>query len=784
MNSHILKFIFALALLPFMVQAQSSISGQIQLPNQEKAVGAHIWLMPLNLATTSNQEGEFKFSKIPQGKYTLKASFLGYKPYEIDLTLNSEQSLTLKIELEKASEELGEVTVLDQIDGLNPETGSESLRIPGKLIEIPQNIQIVGKDLLEEQQVFDMLDGIQRNVSGAQKLEHWEHYARINMRGSQITAFRNGMNMKLSNWSPLAEDMSFVERVEFVKGPAGFMMGSGQPGGFYNVVTKRPLNYNATRIQTSMGNFNSVRSAVDLNLAGEKIKGLNFRLNFMGQKKGSHRPNEFTNRYSIAPVLSYTLADGSEISLEYIEQGLTTLAIGSNYSFSSNAYADLDRSFTTAAPNLDPSKMKDQSITLGFSKSIHSNWNLRLQSSYLKYSQTGQSLWPRGLDSLGNMQRGISIWDALGLNLNAQAILRGSFTTWGLKHKILSGIDLNQREYFADWSQGAALGDTVNIYEMNYQALPLDQIPVWDRSRDIRERGVAYRNGFISVYLQDEISFLQDDLKFSFGGRFTQNNYENPYAGTTQDAEFTPRLGLNYLIRPGFSAFALYDEIFLANTGTDWQGKPFDPVRGDNKEIGLKKSFDHGITLSLSAYQITKNNVLTTDLEHPDPVSGQFIYSTQTGQQQVRGIEFDANGRINDQLSIALNYAYTLSEITKDANPEIIGNPIPGATKHIQNTWVSYRIKSGKLKGLGLNTGYQFQAGRSSWFIFDESQNPLPNYFRWDGGLSYAFEKLKVQVLAKNLLDEYLYSGAPYGNIFYWQSEPGRNFSLQFSYQF
>ncbi|KAF5279852.1 hypothetical protein FQR65_LT15214 [Abscondita terminalis] len=64
------------------------------------------------------------------------------------------------------------------------------------------------------------------------------------MRGSQIQAFRNGMNVVSSFWSPLSEDMSTVERIEFVKGPAGFMMSSGDPAGIYNVVTKKPTAEN------------------------------------------------------------------------------------------------------------------------------------------------------------------------------------------------------------------------------------------------------------------------------------------------------------------------------------------------------------------------------------------------------------------------------------------------------------------------------------------------------------------------------------------------------------
>src|SRR5690606_32287052 len=113
-----------------------------------------------------------------------------------------------------------------------------SLRLKTELARLPQNIQVVSSDLLQDQQAFTMMESITRNVSGAQMIEHWGHFARINMRGFKIPAFRNGMNLEMS-WGPLAEDMSMVERIEFVKGPAGFMLAAGEPGGFYNVVTKK-----------------------------------------------------------------------------------------------------------------------------------------------------------------------------------------------------------------------------------------------------------------------------------------------------------------------------------------------------------------------------------------------------------------------------------------------------------------------------------------------------------------------------------------------------------------
>ena len=108
-----------------------------------------------------------------------------------------------------------------------------------------------------------MLEGVTRNVSGATKIEHWDNYARITMRGSNVGAFRNGMNVSTA-WGPFTEDMSMVERIEFVKGPAGFMLANGDPSGFYNVVTKKPSGRNKGEVGISLGSFDLYRATADL----------------------------------------------------------------------------------------------------------------------------------------------------------------------------------------------------------------------------------------------------------------------------------------------------------------------------------------------------------------------------------------------------------------------------------------------------------------------------------------------------------------------------------------
>lgn len=769
-------------------QTKGSLTGLVKTADGKPAAMVSVSLKGTAKGSPSNTKGEFEIRNVTPGSYTLIVSAVGLQSVELPLDIKAGLNVLPDIILEESEEQLQDIIIQGSRESFKTDLPSSSLRITSPLLETAQNIQVVTADLLRDQQVFDMLEGVQRNVSGAQRVEHWDNYARINMRGSQLTSFRNGMNVQISPWSPLAEDMSMVERIEFVKGPAGFMLAAGEPSGFYNVVTKKPTGHQKGEIAFSLGSFDTYRTTLDLDGKLSSDGRILYRFNGMGQLKGSYRDFEFNNRYSIAPVVKFNVDENTEVTFEYNHQYSQMNAIGSNYAFSTRGYADLPLNFTTAEPNLDPSQITDKAVFVVFDHRFNAGWRITAQGGYFRHDQVGQSLWPRGIKATNDslMQRGISVWDAMGINKSAQVFLHGTFRTGAIFHTLLGGLDMSTRDYYADWSQGAPLGDsTFNIYAPVYGRVSAEEIPRWDRTQDVRERGVRYSNGYEALYLQDELQFFDTRLRLTLAGRYTRNHYINPYSGSSDDGKFTPRIGLSYSITGNTSAYVVFDQAFLANPGTDWQGNTFDPITGSNIEVGWKKDwFGDRWNSVVSVYQITKNNILTTDLEHAHPTTGQFIYSKQTGQQQIRGLELDVRGELAAGLGVVLNYAFTDAVITKDSDPEVVGNKVAGATTHIQNLWLNYRFPQRILSGLTFSLGYQYQAGRSSWFVWNNSENGLPDYFRLDGAIGYRKDNFSIQLTINNVLDKYLYSGAPYGGMFYWQTEPGRHARLSVGYRF
>ncbi|MFT4202571.1 MAG: TonB-dependent siderophore receptor [Chitinophagaceae bacterium] len=769
---------------------------------REAQSGIVVNLVNTKSKAATDEYGKFEFSKIAFGDYSLSIQIEGKSEVLERVSVTSDQPVKVTIRLPFDAQELEEVIVKSQSNKINTNTLSSSLRLGSNILEVPQNIEVVTGTALAQQQITSMSDGVIRNVSGAVRLEHWgDLYTNIQMRGSQVQAFRNGFNVVASYWGPLTEDMSFVDRIEFVKGPAGFMLANGDPSGLYNVVTKKPTGVNKGEVSFTGGSFDFYRGTLDIDRKLTKDGKLLFRVNAAAQKKGSFRPFEHNDRYSIAPVLSYRFNNRTKLTLEYTWQKAVMTDVGSYYVFSTEGYATLPRDFTLMQPGLPKTKINDHSFFLNFQHELSDNWKLTAQVAYFKYNQIGSSAWPSYIGTNGDVIRSIGIWDANSTMKLGQAFVNGTVQTGKVRHKILAGIDAGKKDYIADWGQSHNLDtedDPFNVYNPDY-GTPPNGFPDFDRTTSLKERAKAsgglIGQEYASGYVQDELGFFKNVLRLTVAGRYSYvKQYEwggDPY----QARRFSPRIGLSYSIDQATSVYAVYDQAFVPQSGILRSGKTPAPITGNNMELGAKRDwFDGKWNTTLAIYQITKNNELTSD---PTNAAGEN-YSIIVGQKRVRGIEFDLKGEIVKGLDLVANYAFTNSKVTKVAEGVTdmnVGDVVPGFAKHTSNAWLNYSFQEGALKGFGLNAGFTYLVGRAIQNYNPEApaQN-IPDYFKLDGGIFWQHKKYSITANMFNILNKYLYSGAYYTGywnapnydlgVYSWQAEPPRNFRVTLTYKF
>lgn len=781
-------FILGLFLNTYAQKKNATISGIIKTSDGQAASGVTVLLKNTQRGITSSADGTFELKKVPAGDHELEVSLIGYHKQTRKLYIVPGEKEFISITLEISSAELNEVVIRSSGSTYKEDELSRTLRLTTSIHELPQNIQPVSSHTIRDQQIFDLSEGITRNVSGATYSddESWGNYSNIMMRGAAVTPLRNGMNVDMP-WGPILEDVSMVDRIEFVKGPAGFMFANADATGLYNVVTKKPTGINKGEAAISLGSFDTYRATFDLDGKLSDNGKLLYRVNVMGQMKNSHRDFDYNNRYSIVPVLTYRFDKKTALTAEYTFQNMKMPMLGSSYLFSPQM-GDLPAGMSNLEPNLEPVTMKEHNMYLVLNHQLSNTWKFTAQSMYLNYSQQGASMWPsypNGVMSNGDLIRSVANWDAFSEAKLGQMFINGEFNTGAITHRVIGGVDVGSKNYQADFYQffditaydfmGASI--PFNIYNPAHGPIPVDKLPKFDRSLPLRQRaGGIINESSSSVYVQDELRFARDRIRLTLAGRHT--SLKQSFFGTnSDDNQFTPRLGLSVSLNPTTSVYGLYDKSFVAQQGLDSARKPFVPLTGTNTEAGVKKQWFNGRWNStVSVYRIIRNNVISF-------VPGPEFKAIQTGQTKTRGIELDVKGEIATSLNVVFNYAYNKSEVTKDEDASRVGGPVdgPGFPEHTSNAWITYGVRADEQNLISLSAGYQFMAGRP---------HDLPEYFRMDGGIHWDRQQFRISLVGNNLLGKYLFTGAPFefnndfsSTEYYFMVEPKANFRISASYR-
>ncbi|MEC4052929.1 TonB-dependent receptor [Myroides odoratimimus] len=774
-------------------QEKGNIKGTVVSHNQEKLAGTTITLNNNLFKTVSDNNGYYLLENIESGKYLITLQYKNSITKD-SIVIPANQTVIKDFMLFDDNNETLDAVVINTNKNIR---SSSSLRTAANLLDVPQNIQVIDKGLMDDQISMTMSDAIAQNVSGVRSVLHQEQAsAGIYVRGYGASNLRNGMDIS-GSFGPIREDNTFIERVEFVKGPAGFMMGNTQPGGFYNIVTKKPTGSNKTTVKTILGSYNLYRAEVDVDTKLTKDERLLFRINGMATKASSFQLYNKNNYLSLAPSLKYNISDDTNITFEYIFNSNEFEGGFSKYAYSKKEFKELPRKFTFTDPIIDPTMIKEHNVFINLNHRLSDDWNLTAKLGYVEATMEGESLYSiyNSIDDKGNVQRALSVNDAYNSAKVGQVYLNGKFKiTDQVKNNVLFGLDMGQKEHMADWSvisdaKGNAIpvGPLFNIYNPIYGKLTKKDIPTYDRSRSLRERaaGNIQEYSYISLYVQDEFLLLDEKLRLGLGVRYTSTEKTTSASNgdVVKNQAYTPRFSITYNISPSFSAYALYDQSFEEQVGQLENNKTADPSKGTNKEFGLKKTwFEKKLFTSLAFYQVDKTNILT-----PRDASANNQIMVQSGKATSKGVEFDLNGQITDGLTLTMNYAYTDAKITEDNNPAKKGQLLPGTAKHSTNAWLTYRVQSGTFEGLGFSLGYQYQKDRSQAPV--QAKKFLPDdYFTLDGGVSYKKNNYAFNVIVNNITDRYNYVGhfpGAWGYTHYgWRATTPLSFKLSLAYTF
>ncbi|NEO28721.1 MAG: TonB-dependent receptor plug domain-containing protein, partial [Kamptonema sp. SIO4C4] len=175
------------------------------------------------------------------------------------------------------------VTAEAQEDYFVPDA-STATRTEAPILEVPQSVQVIPQEVLEDQQVTS-LDESLRNVSGVFGGTTEGTGFRFSIRGFQrASVLQDGFdisasdNLGRSGFQTFAE-VANLERIEVLKGPSSILYGELNPGGVINLVTKKPLPEPFVEAELAVGSRNFVEPRIDLSGPLTSDDSLLYRVN-------------------------------------------------------------------------------------------------------------------------------------------------------------------------------------------------------------------------------------------------------------------------------------------------------------------------------------------------------------------------------------------------------------------------------------------------------------------------------------------------------------------------
>ncbi|TAF43178.1 MAG: TonB-dependent receptor [Sphingobacteriales bacterium] len=236
---------------------------------------ATIHLVGTNYGTSTDSTGFYKITQLPQGKYTLKVSKLGYFTQTKELTINTEKdTITLNFNLQQKIDYLNEVVVTGTMKEV-------------KRLESAVPVEVYSPQFLKKNPTSCIFDALQ-NVNGVRPQLNCNI---CNTGDIHINGLEGPYTMVLIDGMPIVSSLatvyglsgipnSLVDRIEIVKGPASSLYGSEAVGGLINIITKTPTKVPKLAVDVMTTSWLETNADIGFKLnTGKKasvLTGINF----------------------------------------------------------------------------------------------------------------------------------------------------------------------------------------------------------------------------------------------------------------------------------------------------------------------------------------------------------------------------------------------------------------------------------------------------------------------------------------------------------------------------
>ncbi len=350
--------------------------------------------------------------------------------------------------------------------------------------------------------------------------------------------------------------------------------------------------------------------------------------------------------------------------------------------------------------------------------------------------------------------------------------LEGGFSTFGLEHRLLTGVELGSQRRDPKLYSGGQAVPGLDLNQPNHDLSHTGPMTIFSNNHtEVESQG---------LYVQDQLR-LNDQWQLLAGLRYDRFEVEttSKVANTRQKVDShntSPRVGLVWTPLENHSFYASWSKTFSPTGGgligitpnAAGNANDLSPELTKQKEVGVKSDwFDDRLSTTLAAYELELYNRRTRDPLDP-------TITLLSGLQRSRGVELTATGKIVGNWYVRGGVGLQDAKVEKDNNG-FEGKRISDVAKRNASLFVTWKPEMGWYAETGLTLVGDRYADNANTVV-------LPGYGRWDALAGFRQKEWDVRAALNNISDKTYYASATSA----FQIQPGdpRNLVVTGTYSF
>ena len=728
--------IFLFFFVSILTNAQKvTVSGKIVDKNQEVLTGATVLVKETNQGISTDLDGNFTF-KLNKGTFTIRVSFIGFKTIEKNIFLDKDKVVTI---------------VLYEDDNILDEVLVSAVRATSNIPVTYSNLS--KKELAKRNlgQDIPVLLNYLPSVISSSDAGAGVGYTYLNVRGSnseRINVTINGIpyNDPESHgtfWVNLGDFASSTENLQLQRGVGTSTNGSGAFGASLNILTDAVSEHAGGEISNSFGSYGTRKHTVKFT-TGKINEHLEVSGRFSNIHSDGYVDRAFTDLKSYFLQASY---QDENTLIKAVSFGGAERTYQSWYGLDPQQLEE-DRRQNPYTYENEVDDYKQNHYQLHWNEQLNSHWSTNLGLNYTKGAGFfEQYKAEENADALNNLiEDGSDVIVRRWLDNNFY-VLNFNANYKDEKLNFISGISYSKYtgDHFGEVIWGSNLASGVSFGDRYYfsDAKKIDMSVFSKATYEINEK--------VSTYIDLQGRFVS----YKTAG-LTSNR--NPLDVDAQFNFFNPKAGFIYKIAAQNNVYLSYARANREANRNDFENGISSPEILDDIELGWRYKSDQ-IQLNTNIYYMSYKNQLVLTGAIDDV--GAPIRAT-SGKSYRLGLEIDTDIKLNDQLSIKSNAAFSTNkneDFTAPINGNLIslGNtPLSFSPNVIVGNMLIYQPKDNfQISFLSKYVGEQFMSNLNSSV---SKLDVLNSYFTSD--LNFVYE-----IATKKVFDAIIISGL-INNIF------------------